>query len=77
LIFFFFSLIFLSADLQPYFALPWVLTWMAHDVESLPKVARIFDFFIASHSLMPLYFTAAVIPFFFFFPSLPFCFSFY
>lgn len=40
---------------QPFFALAWFLTWWSREVEELPAAARLFDFFVASHPLMPLY----------------------
>lgn len=39
----------------------WLLTWFAHDVPSLPQTARLFDLFLSSHPLMPLYVAAVVI----------------
>lgn len=43
-----------SVGLPPYFALSWIITWFAHHVP--PKdAARLFDLFIASHPLMPMY----------------------
>ncbi|KDD72405.1 hypothetical protein H632_c3390p0, partial [Helicosporidium sp. ATCC 50920] len=45
----------------PHFALSWVLTWFAHDVRSLPVAARLFDLFLASHPLMPLYLAAVAL----------------
>ncbi|GIL86826.1 hypothetical protein Vretimale_15610 [Volvox reticuliferus] len=41
--------------LQPFFALSWFLTWWAHELDELSPAARLFDFFLASHPLMPLY----------------------
>ncbi|EFJ40542.1 hypothetical protein VOLCADRAFT_99675 [Volvox carteri f. nagariensis] len=41
--------------LQPFFALSWFLTWWAHELDQLAHAARLYDFFIASHPLMPLY----------------------
>jgi uncharacterized membrane protein YGL010W len=43
----------------PVFALAWVLTWFAHGVPELPTAARLFDAFLASHPLLPLYAAAA------------------
>ncbi len=40
---------------QPFFALAWFLTWWSREVEELHAAARLFDFFVASHPLMPLY----------------------
>ncbi len=39
----------------PYFALTWVLTWHVHDVRDLPTAARLFDLFLSSSPLLPLY----------------------
>jgi TBC1 domain family member 20 len=49
----------LKAGVLPYFALSWYITWFAHEVQSLPQIARLFDLFMASHPLMPLYAGAA------------------
>ena len=43
------------SGVQPYFALTWVLTWHVHDVRDLPAAARLFDLFLASTPLLPLY----------------------
>ena len=43
----------------PVFALAWVLTWFAHGVARLPAAARLFDAFLASHPLLPLYAAAS------------------
>ncbi|KAI3436556.1 hypothetical protein D9Q98_005972 [Chlorella vulgaris] len=45
----------------PYFALSWYMTWFAHDVPSQHQIARLFDLFLASHPLMPLYLAAVAI----------------
>lgn len=42
----------------PYFALSWYMTWYAHDVNNLADAARLFDLFLSSHPLMPLYVAA-------------------
>lgn len=42
-------------NLPPYFALSWCLTWFAHDTKSLQDVCRLFDVFLSSPPLMPLY----------------------
>ncbi|GAX81941.1 hypothetical protein CEUSTIGMA_g9369.t1 [Chlamydomonas eustigma] len=41
--------------LPAYFSLSWFITWFAHDVKALKVASRLFDFFLASHPLMPLY----------------------
>lgn len=50
-----------GAEVQPFFALGWFITWFAHSVDSLQHISRLFDLFMASHPLMPLYVTAIVI----------------
>ncbi|RUP49166.1 hypothetical protein BC936DRAFT_143138 [Jimgerdemannia flammicorona] len=45
----------------PYYCLSWILTWCSHDITDFAKVARLFDFFIASNPLMPVYFATAVV----------------
>lgn len=45
----------------PYFALSWYMTWFAHDVDSLEDIARLFDLFLGSHPMMPLYVSCEVI----------------
>ena len=50
-----------AAEVPPFFALGWFITWFAHSVDSLPHISRLFDLFMAAHPLMPLYATAVVI----------------
>lgn len=45
---------------MPYYALSWILTWYSHDFVRFDKVARLFDLFIASPPLMPVYCASAV-----------------
>lgn len=45
---------------EPVFALSWVITWFSHGFDDLDVISRLFDLFIASHPLMPLYFGAQV-----------------
>ena len=44
----------------PEFTLSWILTWLAHDIKELSLIARIFDYFISSHPLAPIYVSIAV-----------------
>lgn len=46
---------------MPYFALSWYMTWFAHDTDSLEDISRLFDLFMASHPMMPLYVAAEVL----------------
>ncbi|KAF5840534.1 hypothetical protein DUNSADRAFT_16475 [Dunaliella salina] len=44
-----------EAGLPPFFALSWFITWFSHNVTELKDAARLFDLFLSSHPLMPLY----------------------
>jgi hypothetical protein len=46
---------------MPYFALSWYMTWFAHDVDSLDDISRLFDLFLGSHPMMPLYVAVEVL----------------
>jgi hypothetical protein len=48
------------SGVQAFVALPWVLTWFAHVISDLDTVARLFDAFLASPPLLPLYLSAAI-----------------
>ncbi|KAJ2785706.1 GTPase-activating protein gyp8 [Coemansia javaensis] len=50
-----------ALDVPPFFAISWVLTWFAHDVESLPAVCRIYDVLIASPPMHAVYLAAALV----------------
>ena len=39
----------------------WLLTWFSHTTPGLPQSARLFDLFMASHPLMPLYVGAVAV----------------
>ena len=47
-------------QVQPYFALPWILTWFSHSLQDIDTVSRLFDLFLVSHPLLPLYMAGAV-----------------
>lgn len=49
-----------TTDLPPVYALPWLITWFAHTGMDLESMGRMFDLFLASHPLMPLYACAVV-----------------
>uniref|UniRef100_A0A7S3L5F2 Rab-GAP TBC domain-containing protein n=1 Tax=Amphora coffeiformis TaxID=265554 RepID=A0A7S3L5F2_9STRA len=51
----------LEAGMSPWFCLPWIITWFAHEMRDTAMVKRIFDFFIVSHPLMPLYLSLAML----------------
>jgi hypothetical protein len=50
-----------ECEMEPFFALSWILTWFSHDVRETALVKRLFDVFIASHPLMPIYMAVAMV----------------
>lgn len=48
------------AEVGTVFALSWLITWYGHVLTDFHHTLRLFDFFLASHPLMPVYFAAAV-----------------
>jgi len=51
----------LRHHVQPFFCLSWLITWFAHDIKDLRVLARMYDAFVVSHMLLPLYATVALI----------------
>ncbi|ODQ55460.1 hypothetical protein SAICODRAFT_185478 [Saitoella complicata NRRL Y-17804] len=47
--------------IQPFYALPFFLTWFAHDMRNREALMRLFDLFIPTHPCMPVYMIAATI----------------
>ncbi|CAF1129133.1 unnamed protein product [Adineta ricciae] len=45
------------------FALSWFITWYSHVLDNLDTVLRLYDLFIVSHFLMPIYVAAEVVNF--------------
>lgn len=41
--------------------MPWYLTWFGHSLNSYRDVVRLYDYFLASPFLMPLYVTVAIV----------------
>jgi hypothetical protein len=50
-----------ACEVEPVFAISWIITWFAHDLKSLSQVERLYDFFLAHHPLMSLYFAASLL----------------
>ncbi|KAL0094695.1 rab-GTPase-TBC domain-containing protein [Phycomyces blakesleeanus] len=48
------------SNIMPYYALSWILTWYSHDFEDFSKITRLFDLFVASSPLMPVYVASAI-----------------
>ncbi|KAL3282549.1 hypothetical protein HHI36_005729, partial [Cryptolaemus montrouzieri] len=43
------------------FALPWYLTWFGHSLNTYKDVVRLYDYFLASPPLMPIYVAASLV----------------
>lgn len=43
------------------FCLSWLITWFGHVLDSYDQIVRLYDFFLSTHSLMPIYLAAAVV----------------
>lgn len=50
-----------SATVGTMFALPWFLTWFGHSLNQYRDVVRLYDYFLASPSLMPLYVATSLV----------------
>lgn len=57
------TIVFNRSTVGTLFALPWYLTWFGHSLNSYRAVVRLYDFFLASPILLPLYVTAAIVLF--------------
>ncbi len=60
LMFYIVILLFSRSECQYYFSLSWLITWFSHDIADAECVNRLFDFFLASHPIMPVYYSSAV-----------------
>ncbi|XP_075772936.1 TBC1 domain family member 20-like isoform X2 [Pelodiscus sinensis] len=49
------------AEVGTIFALSWLITWYGHVLANFQHVLRLYDFFLASHPLMPVYFAAVLV----------------
>lgn len=49
------------SECQYYFSLSWLITWFGHVVQHPAEAFRLADVFLASHPLMPVYVSAAMI----------------
>lgn len=43
------------------FALPWFLTWFGHSLNQYKDVVRLYDYFLASEKLVPLYLSSVIV----------------
>lgn len=50
-----------KAELGVIFSLSWLITWYSHVTDNIQIILRLYDFFIASDPLMPVYFGAIIV----------------
>ncbi|XP_066479650.1 TBC1 domain family member 20-like isoform X2 [Tiliqua scincoides] len=49
------------AEVGTIFALSWLITWYGHVLANFQHILRLYDFFLASHPLMAVYFAATIV----------------
>ncbi|POM75984.1 Hypothetical protein PHPALM_6833 [Phytophthora palmivora] len=49
-----------ESGVEPFFALPWMITWFAHQLKRFGDVVRLYDVFLVTHPLFSLYVSASV-----------------
>ncbi|KAI7850758.1 rab-GTPase-TBC domain-containing protein [Circinella umbellata] len=50
-----------ESGVLPFYCLSWIITWFSHDIDDISKIVRLFDLFLSSNPLMPLYVAAALV----------------
>ena len=50
-----------QASIEPFFATSWLITWFAHDIKELNRIARVYDAMICSHPLLMTYISTALV----------------
>ena len=53
--------ILMAVEMEPFFAISWIITWFSHDVRDTDLAKRLFDAFIVGHPLLPVYLTVAMV----------------
>ncbi|XP_023272009.1 TBC1 domain family member 20-like isoform X1 [Seriola lalandi dorsalis] len=51
----------IRAEVGTIFALSWLITWYGHVLSEFRHTLRLYDFFLASHPLMPIYLAATIV----------------
>jgi len=50
-----------KSEVGTIFCLSWLITWYGHVLENAKHTVRLYDFFLASHPLMPIYLAVAIV----------------
>lgn len=51
----------IKSEVGTIFSLSWVITWFSHVLNDLDDILRLFDFFISTHFLMPIYMSISIL----------------
>ncbi|XP_061670331.1 TBC1 domain family member 20 [Syngnathoides biaculeatus] len=51
----------MRAEVGTIFALSWLITWYGHVLSEFKHTLRLYDFFLASHPMMPIYLAATIV----------------
>ncbi|KAM7444840.1 hypothetical protein ABFA07_006632 [Porites harrisoni] len=51
----------IRSEVGQVFALSWLITWYGHVLKDFTTIVRLYDYFLATHPLMPVYFGAALV----------------
>ncbi|XP_054620197.1 TBC1 domain family member 20 isoform X5 [Dunckerocampus dactyliophorus] len=51
----------IRAEVGTIFALSWLITWYGHVLSEFKQTLRLYDFFLASHPMMPIYLAATIV----------------
>ena len=50
-----------KSEVDTVFAISWLITWFSYVIEKQDDIERLYDFFLACHPLMPIYFSVQLI----------------
>ena len=51
----------LASEVDMVFAISWLITWFSYVLTEQSDIERLYDFFLSSHPLMPIYFAAQIV----------------
>jgi len=51
----------LNSEVDMVFAISWLITWFSYVLKKQNDIERLYDFFLACHPLMPIYFAAQIV----------------
>ncbi|KAN0040715.1 hypothetical protein ACTA71_009053 [Dictyostelium dimigraforme] len=51
----------IRSQVQPMFAISWILTWFSHNLDELESAARVYDYLLSAHPMASIYLSVGVI----------------